>query len=224
MYIELIRIQIIITSFAIVSFAGGGLGNVEEKEERQGDKEKSPLSHPRQRNLRWTIVMKDRWHVGAVLIEITSRSRFWILDKSLCCRYLYLKFSHLLPNLCLQRKTLLCWSSNIPYILGNLRRVQNIPKDFYSCTNSFKWKRQIDIWHVTNSNADWRLINIIRAPRWEREKWPGPSSAKESSGKESRMNNFHGGQEACRCHPNRKHIQIKILDSGQKSVLKITLS
>ena len=40
--------------------------------------------------------------------------------------YLYLKFSHLLPNLCLQRKTLLCWSSNIPYILGNLRRVQNI--------------------------------------------------------------------------------------------------
>ena len=139
-------LQIILTSWAVVSLAGGGLGNVEEKEERQAEKEKSPLSHPRQRdpqerNLGWTISMKDRKHVGAILIEITSRSRFWILDKNLCCRYLYLKFSHLLPNLCLQRKTLLCWSSNIPYILGNLRRVQNIPKDFHSCTNSFKWKK-----------------------------------------------------------------------------------
>ena len=59
-----------ITIWAVVSLAGGGFGNVEEKEERQAEKEKSPLSHPRQRDLRWTIVMKDRKHVGAILIEI----------------------------------------------------------------------------------------------------------------------------------------------------------
>ena len=61
-------LKIIITSWAVVSLAGGGLANVEE--ERQAEKEKSPLSHPRQRDLRWTIVMKDRKHVGAILIEI----------------------------------------------------------------------------------------------------------------------------------------------------------
>ena len=143
-----LALQIILTSWAVVSLAGGCLANVEEKEERQAEKEKSPLSHPRQRNLRWTIFMKDRKHTSAILIGSPSRSRFWILDKSLCCRYLYLKFSHLLPNLCLQRKTLLCWSSNIPYILGNLRRVQNIPKDFHSCTNSFKWEKKA-AWYLT---------------------------------------------------------------------------
>ena len=44
-------LKIIITSWAIVSLAGGGLGQV-EVEECQGENEKSPLSHPRQRNLR----------------------------------------------------------------------------------------------------------------------------------------------------------------------------
>ena len=44
-------LQIILTSWAIVSLAGGGLANV-EVEERQAEKEKSPLSHPRQRDLR----------------------------------------------------------------------------------------------------------------------------------------------------------------------------
>ena len=44
-------LKIIITSWAVVSLAGGGLANVEEKEEWQAEKEKSPLSHPRQRNL-----------------------------------------------------------------------------------------------------------------------------------------------------------------------------
>ena len=44
-------LKIILTSWAVVSLAGGGLANVEEKEERQAEKEKSPLSHPRQRDL-----------------------------------------------------------------------------------------------------------------------------------------------------------------------------
>ena len=45
-------LQIILTSWAIVSLAGGGLAKVEEKRERQAEKEKSGLSHPRQRDLR----------------------------------------------------------------------------------------------------------------------------------------------------------------------------
>ena len=49
-WLLLIEFQIIITSWAIVSLAGGSLGKV-EVEERQAEKEKSPLSHPRQRNL-----------------------------------------------------------------------------------------------------------------------------------------------------------------------------
>ena len=41
----LIELQIEITSWAIVSLAGGGLSKVEE-EDRQGEKEKKRLSHP----------------------------------------------------------------------------------------------------------------------------------------------------------------------------------
>ena len=45
-------LQIILTSWAIVSLAGGGLAKVQEMEERQAEKEKSRLSHPQQRDLR----------------------------------------------------------------------------------------------------------------------------------------------------------------------------
>ena len=74
-------LQIRITCWAIVSLAGGRLGKV-EVEECQGEKEKSPLSHPQERNLGWTIIMKVRKHAGAILIGSTSRTRFWILGKS----------------------------------------------------------------------------------------------------------------------------------------------
>ena len=52
-----------------------------------------------------------------------------------------------------------------------------------------------------------------RVPRREGEKSPEPSS-----GKEYGMNNHYEGQEACRCHPNRKHIQNKILNSWQELI------
>ena len=45
-------LKIMITIWAVVSLAGGGLANVEEKEEWQAEKEKSRLSHPQQRDLR----------------------------------------------------------------------------------------------------------------------------------------------------------------------------
>ena len=59
-------LQIILTSWAIVSLAGGGLDNV-EVEERQAKKEKSRLTHPQERNLRRTIIMKDRKHANLPL-------------------------------------------------------------------------------------------------------------------------------------------------------------
>ena len=46
----LIEPQIIITSWAIVSLAGGGLAKVEE-----GEKEKNHPSHLQQADLRWTL-------------------------------------------------------------------------------------------------------------------------------------------------------------------------
>ena len=112
------NLEIIITSWAIVFLASGGLAKVEEGERRcQGEKEKSRLSHPQQRNLGWTIIMKDRKHAGAILIGGTSRLRFWLLGESLCCRYLYLKFSHLI-YFCKENITLLEFKYTL--ILGNL--------------------------------------------------------------------------------------------------------
>ena len=46
----LIELQMIVTSWAIVSLAGGGLGKV-EVEDHQGDKEKNHPSHPQQVDL-----------------------------------------------------------------------------------------------------------------------------------------------------------------------------
>ena len=52
----LIELQIKLTSWAIVSLAGGGLGKVEEVKHRQGEKKENRLSHlqqadPQQANL-----------------------------------------------------------------------------------------------------------------------------------------------------------------------------
>ena len=52
----LIELQIIITSWAIVSLAGGGFGKVEE-EEHQGGQEKNHPGHLQQADLTGTIFM-----------------------------------------------------------------------------------------------------------------------------------------------------------------------
>ena len=69
--------------------------------------------------------MKDRKHAGAILIGGSSRSRFWLLDKSCSCWYLCFKISH--PSTKPKFVLILC-----------PRIVQWMPKDFYSFISSVK--------------------------------------------------------------------------------------